>query len=527
MAYKVLAFKGEARQKLFEGVTLLADAVVTTLSPKGRNVAIHRNWGMPIVVHDGVTVAREVESQDPLVKIGIDLVREAASKTNEEAGDGTTTATLLAYEIIKNGLKMIEDGANPMVLRKEIYDQLPKLLEELKKLSTEVKTKEEIANVAFISSADKEIGDLVADAVERVGNDGLVTCEEGSGLSHEVEFTDGLQFNKGWASPYFVTNPARMEAVVDKPVYAIIPGSITSNPEIVPMLESMVKVSKNIVVIAEEIKGDALATLAMNKAKGVINACAVNAPGVGDKSAYLEDIAILTGGKVLAKQSGINVTANQDWVGSSDKFVSSKETSVIIGGKGNKQAIDKRIADIKEQISKEKSSYEKEKLEDRLARLTTGVAVIKVGFKTETDLREKVERVKDAIGSATAARDEGIIVGGGSVFLQLSKVLGEATGGERLLKAILQAPAKKIMENSGETEASTAEMLKTISADKTATLGYNCGSGAIENLREKGIIDPAKVVRLALENAISVGTSILTTDCTIAIQLEEADRKPQ
>ena len=527
MAYKVMKFQDEAREKLFQGVKLLADAVVTTLSPKGRNVAIHRNWGAPIIVHDGVTVAREVESLDPSVKIGIDLVREAAQKTNEEAGDGTTTATLLAYEVVKGGLELIKGGTNPMVLRDQIYKALPDVLAELKKQSKPVKTKEEIADVAFISSADRTIGNLVAEAVEKVGEDGMVTCEEGKGLDHEIEYTDGLQFNHGYLSPYFVTNPSRMECVIEDPAFVIIPKKLSMNTEVVPLLEAVAKKTKNIVIIAEEVTGDALTTLAVNKMKGIINVVAVMGWGRGDKMPNYEDMAILTGGRVLSDESGINPTENLDWLGYADKFVASRDESVIIGGKGEKKAIEKRIADLKKIIEEEKSPFEKEKEEERLAKLSTGVAVIRVGAKTEVEMREKMERVKDAIGSATSARDEGIVVGGGSVFLQMAKVLKGENEGEKLLKNVLESPTRKIMSNCGEPLDVINDTIKKLWVDDTGKLGYEVNSGEVIDLLAKGIIDPTKVCRLALENAIGVGTSILTTDCTIAVKFEKQDRKVQ
>lgn len=527
MAYKVLAFQEEARQKLFEGVKLLADAVVTTLSPKGRNVAIQKQWGLPLVVHDGVTVAREVDSREPLVKVGIDLVRESAQKTNEEAGDGTTTATLLAYELVSGGLKMIGEGVNPMVLRNQIYKVLPDLKVELSRLSKPTKTKEQLAQVAYISSADKEIGELVAEAVTKVGKEGMVTCEEGKGLTTEVEYTDGLQFDKGYLSPYFVTNPSRMEAIIEDPYIILYPKGLSMNTEIVTLLENVAKTSKNIVIIADDVGGDALATMAVNKMKGIINTVAVKAPGIGDKSPYYDDIAVLTGGKVLSQSSGINPTQGTDWCGRADRVIVSRDTTVIVGGHGDKERLKKRVEDIKKQIEAEKSVYEKEKLEERLAKLTTGVAVVKVGAKTEIDMREKVERVKDAIGSATAARDEGIVIGGGSIFIQLSKVLKGNSEGEKLLKEVLQAPARKIMSNCGEPTDVIDKNLKTIFGDNDCKLGYEVEAGKVVNLVENGIIDPAKVIRLCLENSVAVATSILSTDAVIGIQMEKEDRRQQ
>lgn len=520
--YKVLAFQEDARTKLFEGVKLLADAVVTTLSPKGRNVAIQRQWGMPIVVHDGVTVAREVESKDPLVAVGLALVREAASKTNEEAGDGTTTATLLAYEMIKNGMDLIKRGVNPMVLRNQIYKALPGLLDELRRLSKPIKTNDELKNIAIISSADEEIGRLVAEAVDKVGKDGMVTCEEGKGMIHEVDYTDGLQFNKGYLSPYFVTNPSRMECVIENPAILLIPKNLSMNAEIVPILENTVKNGyKNIVLIADEVTGDALVTLVANKMKGIINAVAVSAPGVGDKNPYYDDIAVLTGGKVVRGE--VDPITQIDWIGQAEKVIVARDNTVIVGGRGDKKVLQQRIDSLKKQIEDEKSAYEKEKLEERLAKLSTGVAVIKVGAKTEIDMREKLERVKDAIGSATAAREEGVVVGGGSVFIQMAKAIKGNNEGEKLLKEVLESPMRKIMSNSGEPMDAVNEAIKVIWNDVTTHLGYEVNEGRLINLVEKGIIDPAKVIRLCLENACAVATSILTTDAVIGIKMEKQD----
>lgn len=519
---KHIVFKEDARAKLIEGVELLANAVVTTLGPKGRNVAIMRQWGLPIVVHDGVTVAQEVDTNDPLVEIGVLLVREAAAKTNEEAGDGTTTSILLAREIVREGMELIKEGTNPMVLRENIYALLPKIREELKKLAKPVKGKEDITRVAFISSADEEIGRLVAEAVNKVGEDGLVTADESKGLDTYVEYTEGMEFDKGYVSPYFVTSPQRMEAVIEKPVIAIIDKKITLNNEIVPILEAMSKVSKDMVIIAEDITGDAIATIAANKMKGNINALAINAPGVGDnKTNYLGDIATLTGGKVLSDKTGMNPT-NDSW-GHADRVISSRETTVIIGGKGDKKVVEQRIADLRAQIDSEESKFEKEKTEERLARMSTGVAVIKVGAKTEIDMRERVERVKDAIGAAEAARDEGIVPGGGTVFMCLKRILGNSEA-EELLKGVFEAPLRKLMANSGEDEKSIEGKVTLIGASDDPNFGYEVKEGHCTDLMEAGIIDPVKVVRLALENAVAVACSILTTDALIGLEITKEER---
>ena len=523
---KVISFREEARIKLAEGVGILADAVTTTLGPKGRNVAIMRQWGLPIVVHDGVTVAREVEVDDPLASIGIALVREAAQKTNEEAGDGTTTSILLAHELVKGGLKLIKEGINPMVLRNEIYKALPALLEELKKIAKPVKNSADIARVAFISSADEAIGKLVAEAVEKVGKDGLVTVDEGKGMETEIEFTEGMEFDKGYASPYFVTNPQRMEAIIENPIIAIVDKKISLNPEIVPILENMAKYSKDMVIIAEEFSGDALATIAANKMKGNINALAVSAPGIGDnKTNYLSDIAVLTGGMIISDKTAVNITADDKWLGHADRVMSSRESTVIIGGKGEKTAVEARVKELRAQRDSEKSKFEKEKIEERLARISTGIGVIKVGAKTEIDMREKLERVKDAVGAATAAREEGIVPGGGIAFIHMGKVLVRKNDGEVLLHAVLSMCMKKLMENSGEDNATINKYVLHVVGDKVLNVGYEVNSGKLVDLMAEGIIDPAKVVRLALENAIAVATSILTTDALIGLELKETKRE--
>jgi chaperonin GroEL len=517
---KILAFKEESREKLMEGIEILANAVTTTLGPKGRNVAIQRQWGLPIVVHDGVTVAEQVADDDELRMIGINLVREAAKKTNEEAGDGTTTATLLAYEIAKRGQKLINDGMNPMVLRSQIYKALPKLLIALKENSKEIKNTEEIARVAYISSADEEIGKLVAEAIEKVGKDGLVTVDEGKGIKTEVEYTEGMEFNKGWASPYFITNEQRMEAVVENPVILLMDKKLSLSDESIPIYEAMAKVSKDWVIIAQEITGDALATLVGNKMKGNIKALAVSAPGnSGNRREYLDDIAVLTGAKVLEESSELDLSNVKSILGTAEKVVASRDTTVIIGGKGNKEELDKRVEALRAQKNAEKSEFEKEKLEERLAKLTTGVAVVRVGAKTEIDMREKVERVKDAVGAASAARDEGVVPGGGVVFLKMRKALDGNSEGEELMREVLESPIRKLLQNSGEEVAKIGELIKKIGEDK-GDLGYEVEKGELVSMTKNGIIDPAKVVRLALENAIGVATSILTTDCLIAIRYE-------
>jgi len=517
---KILAFGKEAREKLFEGVKILSNAVTTTLGPKGRNVAIQRNWGDPFIVHDGVTVAREVGDKDEFKLMGIDLVKQAANKTNEEAGDGTTTSTLLAYELIKGGLELVNGGMNPMVLRVQINKALLKLLEEIKKISTSVKSSNEIERVAYISSGDLEIGKMVAEAVKKVGKDGVVTAEEGGGVETFVEYTDGMEFDKGFLNHYFVTNPLRMEAVIEDPTIAIVNRKISVVPELQRVLEPMFKKSKDLVLIATDVSGDALATMVQNKIKGNFNALAVKAPtgGAGQIEHFLEDIAVITGGKVINNDA--DITEDGSWMGSAKKVITDKDTTVIVQGKGNKKDVKSRAAAIKGQIEKESNVHLKEKLEERLAKLTKGVAIVKVGTKTDVDMREKVERVKDAIGAATAAREEGVVAGGGTAFLRLKKALNGSSEGETLLGSILTSPVEKLMFNAGENEEAIKGYIKKIST-KGGNWGYEVEEGKIVDLVEQGIIDPSKVVRLALENAVSVSTSILTTDVLIGIRSKE------
>jgi chaperonin GroEL len=517
--HRPICFKEDARTKLFKGVQILSDAVTTTLGPKGRNVAVLRQWGTPIVVHDGVTVAREVDSDDVFEKIGIMLVKEAAQKTNDEAGDGTTTATLLAYEIVRQGLELIKTGYNPMVLRNEIYAALPKLLEKLKSISTPVKENKEIAQVAFISAADESIGNLVAGAVTKMGEDGLVTVDEGETMETIVEYTKGMEIKRGYFSPYLITNEQRMEAVIINPVIAIINKKLTLANEMVPILSEMAKVSKDIVIIADDISGDALATMIQNKLKGNINAVGISAPTM-DREAELADIAVVVGGKVMSEKTGFDLNTLEQSLGHAKKFVAARDKSTIIDGAGTKEQIAERAKAIKAQMKHDHNKFEKEKYETRLARLTTGVAVIKVGAKTEIDMREKVERVKDAVGAAEAAREEGIIPGGGTAFIKLKAALKGTTAGEKLLLNVLDSPVRKLMQNAGESENKIKEVIDSI-PDGPASLGYEINQGKIMDLKEKGVIDPTKVVRLALENAVGVGTSILTTDCLIGLVVKE------
>jgi len=521
---KIIVSGDEARKKLFRGVKLLADTVTVTLGPKGRNVAIQRVWGTPISVHDGVTVARDVESKDLLVDVGVDLVKVAAQKTNDEAGDGTTTATLLAYEIVKRGLALIDEGVNPMVLRNQVYEALPSVLKELKRLSRPIKSSKDIERVAFISSADAEIGRLVAEAVDKVGRDGLVTVEEGD-IKTEVDYTEGMEFDRGYLNPYFVTNPDRMEAVLHDPVVVLINRKISLNTEIVPILESVAKISKEMLFIISDLTGDAMATMVANKTKGNITAVAVHPPKTGkEMENYFDDIAVFTGATVISHTKNVDVVNSNDWAGRAKKVIVGRDSTVIVKGGGKPHDIEVRANSLREQIKRERSKFEKEKLEERLARLSTGIGVIRVGSKTEVDRREKVERVKDAVGAATSARDEGVVAGGGTVFLQMAQVLAGKNEGEKLLKEVLEMPARKLMQNSGETNDTINSYVQKILASN-GEVGYEVGSGELRDLVGEGIIDPAKVVRLALENGVAVATSILTTEAIIAHEMTKKEKE--
>lgn len=526
---KIISFDKEARQKLLEGVEILAKAVVSTLSPKGRNVAIQRQWGAPIVVHDGVTVARSVSEhdhqlKDHLVAVGINLVQQAAQRTNDQAGDGTTTATLIAYEVVRRGMKLIEEGVNPMVLREQIEEAMPLLIAEISKISQPVKDKAQLFEVATISSADKEIGEMVSEAVDKMGKDGMVTVEEGNKQNTEVEYTDGVEIDNGYIHPYFVTNPNRMEAVVDSPTILLYMKKLSVIADVAPTIEKLVSMGKkDILIVCEDMTGDALATLIVNKQKGNINILVCKAPKV-DRQDYMEDLAVLVGGKVISEKQSVDMDVEA--VGTADKVIAGRDTTTIIKGGGDKEEIEARMDYLRTQSKNEKNEFIGEKLEKRLAKMTAGIAVIRVGAKMEVDMRERVERVKDAIGAATAARDEGIVPGGGTAFLMLRKALKpNVNEGQRLLYDVLSAPIRKIMENCGESTRNINRLIAEIEA-KNDGIGYEVYSGSLENMKEKGVIDPAKVIRLALVNGTTVATSILTTDTIISIQEDKtADAK--
>lgn len=520
-----------ARNALVEGVKLMYDAVCSTLSPKGRNVAIARQFGAPIIVHDGVTVAKEVKSTDDFVNMGINLVREAAQKTNDEAGDGTTTSTLIAYELVTRGLALVEKGMNPMILRSQLYQALEQIKKYLPKLSKPVKTQRDLERIATISSADETIGKMVGEAVWKIGKDGLTAVEESGGYDTYVNYTEGMTIDHGYTSPYFVTNPARMEAIIKSPVIAIIDRTISTQREIVPLVESMISGGKKDIVIIGEVKGDALGVLVTNKMRGNINALVVEPPGYGDnRKDYLEDLAVLTGARVFSSELGLDPeqfaqTFDKDWLGSAAKMIATKKTTMVINGKGDKKAIEKQIAKIRKLMERSNTLTEKERLEERLAKLTSGVAVVKVGAKTEIEAREKLERVKDAVGAAQAALQEGIVPGSGVTFLHLVEAVKDDTEGARLMREVLEQPLRKVMLNSGESDKKLLGLLSSDIENKMNEIkifgkdyGYNCATGEIEPMLKAGIIDPTKVIRLCIENGLGVAASILTTDTLVDLE---------
>lgn len=529
---KQLKFSEEARQALLAGIDIVAKAVVTTLGPKGRNIALDKKWGAPSIVHDGVSVAKEIDLEDPFENMGAQLVKEAASKTNDDAGDGTTTATLLAQVMTAAGMKNITAGANPMIIKKGIEKAIEVAVSELRKNAKPIKNKEEIEQVATISAGDEEIGAQIAEALEKVGRDGVVTVEEGKGLTIDIEYKEGMEFDRGYVSPYFVTNPERMEAEIDDAYLLLTDKKITSIQDLLPFLEKFVKVSKNLVIIADEVEGEALATLVVNKLKGTFNVLVLKAPGFGDRrKEALEDIAILTGGEIISEDTGqtfesIEVTN----LGQADKVWADKENARIIGGKGASSAIKSRIALLKRQISESDSEFDREKLEERLAKLSGGVAQINVGAATEVELNEKKERVKDAVGATKAAVEEGVLPGGGVALLRVRKALekieteseDEQVGVDIVYQA-LEQPIRWLAKNSGEDDG---YVLGKIEENKDTDYGFNALTGKFGSMTKFGILDPLKVTRLALQNAASVAMMVLTTEGLITDIPEEEKTPP-
>ncbi len=530
---KQLKFGDDARQSLLKGIDVVAKAVVTTLGPKGRNIAIDKKWGAPNIIHDGVSVAKEIELSDPFENMGAQLVKEASSKTNDKAGDGTTTATLLAQQMTQAGMKNVTAGANPMIIKKGIEKAVEKVIEELKKQAKPIKSKDEIEKVASVSAGDPGIGAKIAEALDKVGPDGVVTVEEGRGLDIDIEYTKGMELDKGYASAYMVTNTERMEAEIENPYILLTDKKISSIQDLLPFLEKFVKVSKSLVIIADDIESEPLATLVVNKLKGVFNVLVVKAPGFGDRrKEMLEDLAVLTGGTVVSEDTGrtfegIEVTD----LGQAAKVWADKDNARIIGGKGDKKALDSRISLLKKQIAETTSEFDREKFEERLAKLAGGVAVINVGAATEIELNDRKERVKDAVGAARSSVEEGILPGGGVALLRAGKVLDGVKGenpdeqiGIDIVKHALEQPVRWLAKNAGEDDG---YILNEILKNKDNDFGYNALTGELGSMTKFGIFDPVKVTRSALQNAASVAMMVLTTEGLITDLPEEKKDTPQ
>lgn len=529
---KQLKFSSEAREALLKGIDTVAKAVVTTLGPKGRNIALDKKWGAPNIVHDGVTVAKEISLPDPFENMGAQLVKEAASKTNDNAGDGTTTSTLLAQVITQKGMEKINAGANPMIVKRGIEKAVEAATLSLKKMAKPIKDQEEIAQVATISAGDETIGSKIAEALDKVGRDGVVTVEEGKGLTIDIEYKEGMEFDRGYASAYFVTNPDKMEAEIEEPYILLTDKKVSSIQEILPFLEKFVKVSKNLVIIADEIEAEALTTLVVNKLRGAFNVLAIKAPGFGDRrKEILEDIAVLTGGTLISAETGRTFESIEIAdLGRADKVWADKDNSRIIGGKGDKNEIDARISSIKKQISLSESDFDKEKFEERLAKLAGGVAQINVGAATEIELNDKKERVKDAVGATKAAIEEGIVPGGETALLRASLAIkdvkvgkGDEQIGVDIIKEALEEPIKWLAKNAGEDGD---EVLEKILTKDDADFGYNALTGEFGSMTKMGVIDPVKVTRSALQNAASVAMMVLTTEGLVTDIPEEKKEAP-
>jgi len=535
---KQLVFSENARRALKAGVDALANAVKVTLGPKGRNVALDKKWGAPTITHDGVTVAKEIELEEPLENMGAQLLKEAATKTNDVAGDGTTTATVLAQMIVTEGLKNVAAGANPMLIKNGIAKAAEAVVQALRDMAEDIDTKEEIANVAAISANDKEIGELIAEVMEKVGKDGVITVEESKGLAFETEYVEGMQFDRGYISPYFVTDPERMEAVLEDPLILIHDKKISSAQDILPLLEKMVQTGrKNLVVISEDVDGEALATLVLNRLRGVFNALAVKAPGFGDRrKAMFQDIAVLTGGQVITEEMGRKLeTAQINDLGRAVKVISTKEETTIVGVEDEaiSQAILGRINQIKAEIEASTSDYDKEKLQERLAKLSGGVAIIRVGAGTEVELKEKKHRVEDALSATRAAVEEGIVPGGGVALINAVPALADIKmefddeqTGVAIVRRALEEPMRQLAINAGKDGAVIVDNVRRQQKEQDdVKVGYDVLREVYVNMVTQGIIDPVKVTRSAVENAASIGAMILTTEALITDIPEK--EKPQ
>ncbi|ECQ5974387.1 TPA: chaperonin GroEL [Campylobacter jejuni] len=528
---KEIIFSDEARNKLYEGVKKLNDAVKVTMGPRGRNVLIQKSFGAPSITKDGVSVAKEVELKDSLENMGASLVREVASKTADQAGDGTTTATVLAHAIFKEGLRNITAGANPIEVKRGMDKACEAIVAELKKLSREVKDKKEIAQVATISAnSDEKIGNLIADAMEKVGKDGVITVEEAKSINDELNVVEGMQFDRGYLSPYFITNAEKMTVELSSPYILLFDKKITNLKDLLPVLEQIQKTGKPLLIIAEDIEGEALATLVVNKLRGVLNISAVKAPGFGDRrKAMLEDIAILTGGEVISEELGrtLESVTIQD-LGQASSVIIDKDNTTIVNGAGEKANIDARVNQIKAQIAETTSDYDREKLQERLAKLSGGVAVIKVGAATETEMKEKKDRVDDALSATKAAVEEGIVIGGGAALIKAKAKIkldlqGDEAIGAAIVERALRAPLRQIAENAG---FDAGVVVNSVENAKDENTGFDAAKGEYVNMLESGIIDPVKVERVALLNAVSVASMLLTTEATISEIKEDKPTMP-
>ncbi|HYT78965.1 MAG TPA: chaperonin GroEL [Actinomycetota bacterium] len=522
MTAKVLKFDEEARRALEAGVDKLADVVSVTLGPKGRNVVLDKKWGSPTITNDGVTIAKEIELEDPFENMGAQLAKEVATKTNDVAGDGTTTATVLARAMVHNGMRNVAAGANPMALKRGIERAVAATVEHLGKQAHDVDGRDDIAHVAGLSAADDSIGDSIAEAFEKVGKDGVITVEESQTFGIELEFVEGMQFNKGYISPYFVTDPEAMEARLDDPRILLVGGKVSRIKDLLPVLERLIEGGKPLLIVAEDVEGEALATLVVNKLRGSFTAIAVKAPGFGDRrKAMLEDMSMLTGGQVISEEVGLKLeNATLDLLGSARKVIVTKDDTTIVEGQGDPERIKGRISQIKAEIEKTDSDYDREKLQERLAKLSGGVALIKVGAATEVELKEKKHRIEDAVSATRAAIEEGTVPGGGVALIRAEEAIdvdslglsGDEATGALIVRRSLHEPARLIAGNAGFEGAVVVERIRG-EADAT---GFNAATGAWGDLRMAGIIDPAKVTRSALQNAASIAALVLTTECAIA-----------
>jgi chaperonin GroEL len=518
---KQIIYNEEARRALERGVNALANTVTVTLGPKGRNVVLDKKFGSPQITNDGVTIAREIELEDPFENMGAQLVKEVATKTNDIAGDGTTTATLLAQAIIRDGLKNVAAGANPMIMKRGIEKAVAVALKELESMSKPVETKEDISQVAAISASDETIGELIAEAMEKVGKDGVITVEESKGFTTDLKVVEGMQFDRGYISPYMVTDTEKMEAVLEDPFILLTDRKVSSIHDLLPLLEKIVQKGKQLLLIGEDVEGEALATLVVNKLRGTFTCVAVKAPGFGDRrKAMLEDIAVLTGGKVVSEDLGIEMkNVEIDMLGRARQVRISKEETVIVDGAGNSEDIKKRISQLRVQIEDTTSDFDREKLQERLAKLAGGVAVIEVGAATETEMKEKKLRIEDALSATRAAVEEGIVPGGGIAYLTVagglakleSELEGDALTGMMIVKRALEDPVRVIADNAGAEGSVVVEKLKSM--DKGT--GFNAATGVFENMMKAGIVDPAKVARSAIQNAASISALFLTTEAVV------------